>query len=196
YFLDSPTELSAFTLREWTITSGGRTQTIRLAVHHAGTEEDVDRYTEMAQKVVAAQIAVFGEAPAFDYGTYTFIADYLPYASGDGMEHRNSTILTSSGSIAANAAGLLGTLSHEFFHAWNMERLRSRMLGPFDFERANMSDELWFGEGFTSYYDDLTIKRAGLIDLDQYARGIGGVQVGRASCREGGEGSGGVVVLS
>jgi len=175
YFLDSPTELSAFTLREWTITSGGRTQTIRLAVHHAGTEEDVDRYTEMAQKVVAEQIAVFGEAPAFDYGTYTFIADYLPYASGDGMEHRNSTILTSSGSIAANAAGLLGTLSHEFFHAWNMERLRSRMLEPFDFERANMSDELWFGEGFTSYYDDLTIKRAGLMDLDEYARGIGAV---------------------
>src|SRR5690606_6175786 len=175
YFLDSPTELSAFTLREWTITSGGRTQTIRLAVHHAGTEEDVDRYTEMAQKVVAEQIAVFGEAPAFDYGTYTFIADYLPYASGDGMEHRSSTILTSSGSIAANAAGLLGTLSHEFFHAWNMERLRSRMLEPFDFERANMSDELWFGEGFTSYYDDLTIKRAGLMDLDAYARGIGGV---------------------
>ena len=175
YFLDSPTELSAFTLREWTITSGGRTQTIRLAVHHAGTEEDVDRYTKMAQKVVAEQIAVFGEAPAFDYGTYTFIADYLPYASGDGMEHRNSTILTSSGSIAANAAGLLGTLSHEFFHAWNMERLRSRMLEPFDFERANMSDELWFGEGFTSYYDDLTIKRAGLMDLDEYARSIGAV---------------------
>ena len=175
YFLDSPTELSDFTLREWTIASAGRTQTIRLAVHHAGTDADVDRYTGMAQKVVAEQIAVFGEAPAFDYGTYTFIADYLPYASGDGMEHRNSTILTSSSSIAANAAGLLGTLSHEFFHVWNMERLRSRMLEPFDFERANMSDELWFGEGFTSYYDDLTIKRAGLMDLDQYARSIGGV---------------------
>lgn len=175
YFLDSPTELSDFALREWTVASGGRTQTIRLAVHHAGSDADVDRYAEMAQKVVAEQIAVFGEAPAFDHGTYTFIADYLPYASGDGMEHRNSTILTSAGSIASNAAGLLGTLSHEFFHAWNMERLRSRMLEPFDFERANMSDELWFGEGFTSYYDDLTIKRAGLMDLDAYARGIGGV---------------------
>lgn len=175
YFLDSPTELSDFALREWTVASGGRPQTIRLAVHHAGTDAEVDRYAEMARKVVAEQIAVFGEAPAFDHGTYTFIADYLPYASGDGMEHRNSTILTSSGSLASNAAGLLGTLSHEFFHAWNMERLRSRMLEPFDFERANMSDELWFGEGFTSYYDDLTIKRAGLMSLDEYARGIGGV---------------------
>ena len=175
YFLDSPTELSDYTLREWTVASGGRTQTIQLAVHHAGTDADVDRYAEMARKVVAEQIAVFGEPPAFDHGTYTFIADYLPYASGDGMEHRNSTILTSSGSIAANAAGLLGTLSHEFFHAWNMERLRSRMLEPFDFERANMSDELWFGEGFTSYYDDLTIKRADLMSLDEYARGIGAV---------------------
>ncbi|HEX7050654.1 MAG TPA: PDZ domain-containing protein, partial [Longimicrobiales bacterium] len=67
----------------------------------------------------------------------------------------------------------LGTLSHEFFHCWNMERIRSAAIEPFDFERANMSGELWLGEGFTSYYDDLIIHRAGLSDLDQYAAGVG-----------------------
>ena len=61
----------------------------------------------------------------------------------------------------AQRIGLLGTVAHEFFHAWNMERLRARDLEPFDFERANMSDALWFAEGFTSYYDDLFIRRAG-----------------------------------
>jgi len=71
------------------------------------------------------------------------------------MEHRNSTFISSTASLAQNSLGLLGTLSHEYFHSWNMKRIRSRALEPFDFERAVMSDELWFGEGFTSYYDQL-----------------------------------------
>jgi len=175
YFLDSPVELSDFDVREWTVHDNGRDYTIRLAVHHDGTQEELDAYTEMAKAVVAEQIAVFGEVPDFETGSYVFIACYLPWVSGDGMEHRNSTILTSTRPIGAGAARNLGTLSHEFFHAWNTERLRARSLEPFDFERANMSDALWFGEGFTSYYDDLTIHRAGLMDLDAYASGLAGM---------------------
>ena len=94
YFLDSPVELSDFSERSWAVESGGRDFTIRLIVHHLGTEEDVDEYAEMAKAVVEKQIDVFGELPEFDYGTYTFICDYLPYADKDGMEHRNSTVLT------------------------------------------------------------------------------------------------------
>ncbi len=152
YFMDSPTELSAFSLREWPVTSGGRTATIRLAVHHLGDEADVDRFAAMARAVVPQAVAVFGEAPAFDTGSYTFIACYLPWAADDGMEHRNSTFLTEPATLRDDAPGLLGTVSHEFFHAWSVERLRPRALEPFDFERANMSGELWFAEGFTSYY--------------------------------------------
>ena len=173
YFLDSPTELSNYALRTWTVPGGQRVDTIRLVVHHAGTDAEVDAYAEQIKKVVLIQRAVFGELPSFDFGTYTFIADYLPWAAGDGMEHRNSTILTSSGSLAQNAGGLLGTVSHEFFHAWNVERLRPRSLEPFDFERANMSRELWFAEGFTSYYGPLALHRAGITTLDDYARTIG-----------------------
>ena len=65
---------------------------------------------------------------------------------------------------------MLGTVAHEFFHAWNMERIRSRDLEPFNFEEADVSGELWFGEGFTSYYDDLIMRRAGLTPLDDDAR--------------------------
>jgi predicted metalloprotease with PDZ domain len=172
YFMDSPTELSAFTLRSWPVSHGGRTYTIRLALHHAGTEAEADAYAEMARKVVAEQIAVYGEPPAFDHGTYTFIADYLPWVAGDGMEHRNSTVLTGTRPLATGAIGNLRTLSHEFFHAWNIERIRPRSLEPFDFEEANMSGELWFGEGFTSYYDDLILQRAGLTSLDDFASGL------------------------
>ncbi len=174
YFLDSPTELSDFTLRNWPVTHAGRSYTIRLALHHTGSAADADAYAEMARQVVAEQIAMWGEPPEFDFGTYTFIACYLPWAAGDGMEHRNSTILTSTASLEQNARALLGTLSHEFFHAWNVERLRPADLEPFDFERANMSGALWFAEGFTSYYDDLFIRRAGLSDDRQYFEGLAG----------------------
>lgn len=175
YFLDSPTELSDFDLRSWTVPRrGGGADTIRLAVHHEGTGSALDAYAEMARKVVAEHIGVYGEAPAFDAGTYTFIADYLPWASGDGMEHRNSTILSSSASLE-RAGALLGTLSHEFQHAWNIERIRPADLEPFDFTAANSTDVLWYGEGFTSYYDDLAIRRAGLLTDSAYAETLGGL---------------------
>jgi predicted metalloprotease with PDZ domain len=90
------------------------------------------------------------------------------------MEHRNSTVLTGTTPLSAGALSNLGTLSHEFFHGWNVERIRPRSLEPFDFEAANMSGELWFAEGFTSYYDALFIRRAGLTDNESYARGISG----------------------
>jgi predicted metalloprotease with PDZ domain len=172
YFLDSPTELSAHSIRSWDVESGGRTQTIRLAVHHDGTEADVDNYLQKAIKVVDAQIEIFGELPEFDFGTYTFIADYLPYVSGDGMEHRNSTILASTQSFVEADYGQLGTLSHEFIHAWNVERIRPTSLEPFDFERANMSDSLWFAEGFTSYYGELAIRRAGESSVSDFAESL------------------------
>ena len=81
------------------------------------------------------------------------------------MEHRNSTVITSSGSIASSRANLLGTVAHEFFHCWNVERIRPQGLEPFDFDRANLSGELWLAEGFTQYYGPLAIQRAQLDDL-------------------------------
>ena len=172
YFMDSPTELSNFSERSWDIESNGRTYTIRLIVHHDGIDDDVDTYLEKAKKVVAAQIDVFGELPDFDYGTYTFIADYLPHVSGDGMEHRNSTILASTKSLNQADFSQLGTLSHEFIHAWNAERIRPHRLEPFNFEQANMSLNLWFMEGFTSYYGPLTVRRAGESTIKEYAEAI------------------------
>jgi predicted metalloprotease with PDZ domain len=180
WFMDSPTEAGPIMFSAWQETHGGRRSTIRLAVHHPGTQAEVDSLAMLTRRVVAEQVAVFGEMPVFDHGTYTFIADYLPWASGDGMEHRNSTILTSTRSLTghANRMAVLGPISHEFFHAWNVERLRSKALEPFDFERDNMSPDLWFGEGFTNYYGPLTIRRAGLYTDDEFLSRMGGAIVG------------------
>ncbi|HEY7697149.1 MAG TPA: M61 family peptidase, partial [Vicinamibacteria bacterium] len=172
YFFDSPTEVGPLEFHEWEVGGNGAAQTIRLALHHLGGWERGEAYARLARAVVREEMALFGELPRFDYGTYTFLADYLPYASGDGMEHRNSTVLTASRSLE-DPLDNIGALAHEFFHAWNVERIRPRSLEPFDFEEANLSGELWFAEGFTSYYDDLTLKRASITDLDRYARDIG-----------------------
>ncbi|MGM0588018.1 MAG: M61 family metallopeptidase [Bacteroidota bacterium] len=176
YFLDSPTELSNYWMSTWTVPGpeGAGEQIIRMALHHQGTEQQAQDYVEMGKKVVDELIAVFGEAPKFDYGTYTFLTDYLPWVYGDGMEHRNSTILTSTRPLETHALGNLGTFAHEFIHAWNIERIRPDDLEPFDFTHVNMTDALWYGEGFTSYYDDLSIRRAGLIDDAEYAQRLSG----------------------
>jgi predicted metalloprotease with PDZ domain len=168
YFMDSPTEVSAFSLREFSVQSQGENYQMRLAVHHDASEEDVDELAQMAEKVVYEHIAVYEELPRFDHGTYTFIADYLPYVNGDGMEHRNSTILTSSNGLSDNASEMLGTLSHEFFHSWNVERIRPRSLQPFNYEEANLSGELWLAEGFTQYYGNLLLRRSGMRTEQEY----------------------------
>jgi predicted metalloprotease with PDZ domain len=175
YLMDSPAEFSAFGLRTFRVADVPGAPTFRLAVHHTGTDGDLDGFTADVERIVREARHVFGEYPAFEGNTYTFIADYLPWAGGDGMEHRNSTIVTSPSSIRANRLGLLDTVSHEFFHVWNVERIRPRALEPFNLEEANVSGELWLAEGFTSYYGPLILLRAGLAQLGDFAAEITGV---------------------
>ena len=167
--MDSPVELSRFDLREWKVDDGRRVQTLRLAVHHTGSAAEVNAFAGLVEKVVREEIGIYGELPVFDHGVYTFLADYLPWATGDGMEHRNSSYCTSTQSIAGARERLIGTIAHEFFHAWNVERLRPAALEPFDFERLNPSGELWFAEGFTSYYTLIVLRRAGILDRRRFA---------------------------
>jgi len=179
YFMDSPTEISDFALREWPVTDAlGKSYVVRLAVHHAGTDADLDTYTAKVKRVIAQHYALFGQAPRYDYGTYTFIADYMPQIAGDGMEHRNSTIITDRRGLAEAKFAQLNTLSHEFVHSWNVERLRPAELEPFDFTRANPTPSLWFAEGFTQYYGPLMIRRAGEMSVDDFLRGLGGTLSG------------------
>ncbi|RZJ03845.1 MAG: M61 family peptidase [Brevundimonas sp.] len=174
YLMDSPTELSDHMVREWQVDDAGVARTLRIAVHHPGTAAEADAFAEMAKKVVAQHIAVFGDVPNYDFGTYTFVADYMPQVSGDGMEHRNSTSITDSRSFKDADFDQIGTLSHELFHSWNVERIRPNELEPFDFTRANPTPSLWFAEGFTSYYGPLAIRRAGVSTVDTFLEEMGG----------------------
>ncbi len=181
YLMDSPTDFSDFTLRTFTVDDGqkrpGGPPTFRIALTHDGTEAEADAFAKDVERIVREAINMFGELPMFETNTYTFLSVYLPWANGDGMEHRNSTSLTSSGALRnpQQRQGLLGTVSHEFFHAWNMERIRSKGIEPFDFEEADMSDDLWLGEGFTNYFDGLILERAGLMTFDRFIGDLGGI---------------------
>lgn len=169
YFMDSPIEISDFDLREFEING----QIIRFALHHQGSGEEFDQYFEQVKRIVEQEKMVFGELPEYDYGEYTFLACYMPNVSGDGMEHRNSTILTDVTSLAdGGMKENIGTVSHEFFHSWNVERIRPSDLEPFDFSRTNMSGLLWFSEGFTSYYTNLILNRAQIISPEEYVESL------------------------
>jgi len=171
YFMDSPVEFGQVVMRDFTVNG---TQ-FRFALHHTGTDAELDGFVKDVEKVVREEGAIYGEFPKYEPGYYTFLADYLPWANGDGMEHRNSTVISQRGSIASDGRRLLGTVAHEFFHGWNVERIRPKGLEPFDFDRANISGELWLAEGFTQYYGPLTLQRAALVDLASTAQTFGGL---------------------
>ena len=93
----------------------------------------------------------------------------------NGMEHRNSTILTDTETLAnGGQKANIGTVSHEYFHSWNVERIRPADLEAFQFDKANMSNSLWFAEGFTSYYTNLILERAGIISAEDYVKSLNG----------------------
>ena len=160
YLMDSPAEFGTSALRAFE--HGNRV--FQVAMHHQGTDAELEAFVEDVEKIVEQHGLIFGEFPEFEPGYYLFIADYLPYASGDGMEHRNSTILTAPATLRDDRVPLLDTVSHEFFHVWNVERIRPASLEPFDFDRANMSDALWLAEGFTQYFGPLVMHRAQIAD--------------------------------
>ena len=92
WMMDSPVEISNHMLPQWKVEDA----TFRMALHFQGTQEDARRYAQMCRAIVLEEEGVFGALPRYDGGTYTFLMDYLPYASGDGMEHRDSTVITAT----------------------------------------------------------------------------------------------------
>jgi len=161
YFMDCPTKIGNLIWKDWEIKNpNGNTYKFRLALEANTTDSLATIFATKVKRVTQEAQAVYGETPAYDYGTYTFIASINPYVDGDGMEHRNSTMI-SRGSAFNGDNGLLGVFSHEFFHCWNVERIRPKTLEPFNFEKSNMSNELWCAEGFTQYYGELLLTRAG-----------------------------------
>ena len=122
-------------------------------------------------KIVHEQTKVFGVNPN---KKYVFIVHNFN-SGGGGLEHLNSTVLGASRNAYNTEAGLLRFLtlvSHEYFHLWNVKRLRPIALGPFNYDEENYTSNLWIAEGFTAYYQDIFTKRAGLLNPEKYVEGL------------------------
>ncbi len=140
-----------------------------------------------AQRICAAQIAFWHGAEKPPFTRYVFLHHLVDEGHG-GLEHRASTALISprrdmpalgKTETSEGYANLLGLVSHEYFHTWNVKRLRPAEFETLDYTRENHTELLWFFEGFTSYYDDVFLVRTGLIETVRYlkliARTIAGV---------------------
>jgi len=125
------------------------------------------RLVEGVKKIVNAEMEMM---PAPDFQSYTFIFHFAPdISAGDGMEHLNSTEIMVKGALSdSTLAEALGDAAHEFFHTWNVKRLRPAALGPFDYTRENYTNSLWFAEGVTSYYADLALLRSGVWKQEEF----------------------------
>jgi predicted metalloprotease with PDZ domain len=128
---------------------------------------DPEKVKTDVQKIVETAAEIVGEIP---YKHYTFLLQLLPEGSG-GLEHLNSTsIQVSRWSFKPEESyrKFLGLVAHEYFHVWNVKRIRPRGLGPFDYTRENYTRLLWVSEGFTSYYGDCIVRWADLMTPDQF----------------------------
>jgi predicted metalloprotease with PDZ domain len=176
YFMDCPTKIGPLTYRNWEVKNpDGKTYNFRIALDGTADSADFTAFSEKVKRIVRQEQAVYGEVPAYDYGTYTFLASINPYVHSDGMEHRNSTMI-SVPVVFHGEDRLLDVFAHEFFHCWNVKRIRPRTLEPFNFEKSDMSYELWFAEGFTQYYGGLLVLRSGIgADTDYVKRTVAGL---------------------
>jgi predicted metalloprotease with PDZ domain len=122
------------------------------------------------KKVVEAAASVVNDKHPCQ--NYLFIIHHLP-GIGGGLEHLNSTTCQTSDDVYQNESkyiGFLGLLAHEYFHLWNIKRIRPIVLGPFDYENENYTNMLWVAEGFTSFYQDDILRRAGIIDENTFLK--------------------------
>ncbi|HLI29465.1 MAG TPA: PDZ domain-containing protein [Terriglobia bacterium] len=161
--IDTPMEISAHCEQTQFQDHG---KLFRIVMHaYGGGSEGATQWTKdlarSLRKIVHCEMAMM---PAPDFQAYTFLFHVSPFISeGDGMEHLNSTDIIVRGSIGADTLSeALEIAAHEFFHVWNVKRLRPAGLGPFDYRREVYTRSLWFAEGLTSYYSYVMLLRAGI----------------------------------
>ncbi|MBO0935971.1 M61 family metallopeptidase [Fibrella sp. HMF5335] len=140
---------------------------------YGNVQYDAAKLAADYKRVCETAASVVGEHPCTDY---TFIVHHTNQGGG-GLEHLNSTTLqTNRAAYAteANYKGFLTLVAHEYFHLWNVKRIRPIALGPFDYENENYTHMLWLSEGCTSFYEDYILRRAGFHTPEEYLRVVAG----------------------
>ncbi len=132
-----------------------------------GGNYDKKQLIEDVTKIVKEETSIFGENPN---KRYVFIVHHY-LNGGGGLEHLNSTVLGAKRNGYTDPekySSFLSLVAHEYFHLWNVKRLRPIALGPFDYDQENYTTDLWIAEGFTAYYDNMIIQRTRAITEREY----------------------------
>jgi predicted metalloprotease with PDZ domain len=167
--VDSPTEVGTHRLIEFTALGKPH----RIAIWGEGNYDAAQLQTDFT-KIIEQGAAIFGGVP---YEHYTFIIHLQPGLRG-GLEHLNSTTCQASPNTfkpRRSYLRFLDLIAHEYFHLWNVKRIRPETLGPFDYQRENYTRALWFAEGFTDYYAQQLLRRAGLTSPAEYLENLASV---------------------
>jgi predicted metalloprotease with PDZ domain len=160
--VDSPVELGSF--QESDFDEGGGH--FRVVVDANPSDYDMSSLTADLHKIVGAAMSWMNDRP---FETYTFLYHFPSGPAGGGMEHAYSTAIdVSAETVKQSSAALDGVTAHEFFHLWNVKRIRPQTLEPIDYTKENYTRALWFSEGVTSTAEGIILLRAGLIDEKQY----------------------------
>jgi len=172
--IDHPVEMGDFALAAFS--AGGMRHEIAVTGRH---DCDLERLARDLARVCQCHIDLFGARAPFE--RYLFQVTALGSGHG-GLEHRSSTSLLcrrdelparGDNGITDDYLHFLGLASHEYFHAWNVKRIKPDAFSPYDLSRENYTRQLWAFEGITSYYDDLALVRCGLIDVSRYLELLG-----------------------
>jgi predicted metalloprotease with PDZ domain len=166
YFVDCPLEIG--TQKDYAFTVKGVPHVLSV---FGNPSFNADSVTKDIAKIVTAMSDFWGDVP---YKRYVFLLHVAPWAGG-GTEHINSTIMgTRPENLVPGEGyrGFLGLVAHEYFHTWNVKRLRPKGIFPYDYTKENYTRELWIAEGTTSYYDDLTMARAGFTPAESYLNSL------------------------
>lgn len=161
-FVDCPLEIGRHDVHDFTVL--GKPHRFAIYGQAQLKPEELLRAT---RRIIEVEAALFGGLP---YRHYTFLLDCYAQGGG-GLEHKNScALITPRFGFHPRGKWLqfLGLVAHEFFHCWNVKRIRPDRLGPFDYSREVHTRLLWVMEGFTSYYDQLILRRAGLMSRAEY----------------------------
>jgi predicted metalloprotease with PDZ domain len=164
---DSPVEIGNFQESDFD-ESGGH---FRVIVDADSADYDMAKIVAALHKVVAAATSWMNDRP---FDTYTFIYHFPRGPAGGGMEHAFSTAIDVSADVMKQSLrALTGVTAHEFFHLWNVKRIRPQTLEPIDYTKENYTRALWFSEGVTSTAEGAIQLRAGLLDEKQYLYRLG-----------------------
>jgi predicted metalloprotease with PDZ domain len=163
--VDAPVLLGNFDLTEFNV--GGKPHYLAAYPPNVFSKEKTDRFVKMMSAAFLAERDIFGEFPFDKYVVIYFFRPAESNASG-ALEHLNSFVAFAPAGANSTPEGLIGTAAHEYFHLWNVKRIRPAEMWPYDYSRENETPSLWVSEGFTNYYSALANYRAGNSTREQF----------------------------